>query len=194
MISAMKWSKPGRALALLACIAAPVWLAGCATGPAQPADIASSPWARQSGVAAPTDAAWVHKTFPGKTPTRFKYARQDGRDTVSVDADASASMLRQVLRIEPAQLGRVQFSWKVPALIVEDFVPFAAASYVLARATATIGGTSDSDSQDYTEIDIGAGFVFNRTLTIRPSVAIPVGIDGAKSAFQLAFAFNFGKH
>lgn len=86
------------------------------------------------------------------------------------------------------------FGGTVPMTPALDFVPFAAASYVLARATATIGGTSDSNSRDYTEIDVGAGFVFNRTLTIRPSVAIPVGIDGAKSAFQLAFAFNFGKH
>jgi len=73
-----------------------------------------------------------------------------------------------------------------------DFVPFVAASYVVERATAKLGGVSDSESEDYTEVDVGAGFVINKTLTLQPMVAIPVGLDGAKSAFQLAFTFNFG--
>jgi hypothetical protein len=82
----------------------------------------------------------------------------------------------------------------VPMTPTLDFVPFAGASYIASRATGTLDGTSDSESQSYGEIDVGAGFVINKTLTLQPSVAIPVGVDGAKSAFQLAFAFNFGKH
>lgn len=92
-------------------------LAGCATLP--PAeDIASSPWATSSGLQ-PADHGhgWTHQQFPGKVPTQFAYARLEGRDTLSARADASASMLRQVLRIEPKDLGHVRFSWKVPALI-----------------------------------------------------------------------------
>jgi hypothetical protein len=61
--------------------------------------------------------AWTHQQFPGKVPTEFSYARNEGRDAVAVRADASASMLRQVVRIEPQDLGHVRFSWKVPALI-----------------------------------------------------------------------------
>lgn len=80
-------------------------LAGCAAAP--PAtDVASTPW-----------AAWEHKTFPGKEPSRFSYIRQEGRDAMLVRADSSASMLRQAIRIESAELGRVKFSWKVPGLI-----------------------------------------------------------------------------
>ena len=41
----------------------------------------------------------------------------DGRDAISVQAESSASMLRQQLRIAPGDLGRVRFSWKVPGLI-----------------------------------------------------------------------------
>lgn len=82
----------------------------------------------------------------------------------------------------------------VPMAPTFDFVPFIAASYVVSRATAKMGGVSESDSQDYTEVDVGAGFVINKTLTLQPMVAIPVGLDGAKSAFQLAFTFNFGNH
>lgn len=90
-------------------------LAGCGTAPNRPADIASSPWAEQSGAKA--GPAWIHKTFPGKTPTHFEYARLDGRDAISVHARSSMSMVRQDLRIEPDRLGLVRFSWKVPALI-----------------------------------------------------------------------------
>lgn len=107
-----------RTSAVLLFAAAAAWLAGCSTAPVvDPPDVAASPWARASGVRAHGAAAWSHKTFPGKPPTRFEYARLDGRDTMAVHADSSASMLRQMVHIDPAHLGRVRFSWKVPALI-----------------------------------------------------------------------------
>jgi len=103
--------------AALLCAAAV--LAGCASAPQDsPADPGASPWAGQSGLrAGALVPAWAHKTFPGKTATQFEYARLDGRDAMSVQAESSASMLRQQVRIEPADLGRVRFSWKVPGLI-----------------------------------------------------------------------------
>ena len=55
--------------------------------------------------------------FPGKPATKFSYARKDGRDAVAVLAASSASMLRSKIRIEPAELGSVRFSWNVPQLI-----------------------------------------------------------------------------
>lgn len=60
---------------------------------------------------------WQHFTLPGKKATQFTYSRMDGRDAMSVIAISSASMLRQVVRIEPRELDDVRFSWKVPALI-----------------------------------------------------------------------------
>ncbi|MBC7601481.1 MAG: DUF3047 domain-containing protein [Ramlibacter sp.] len=112
----------GAAVTLLALV-----LAACASVREQgeAADgIATSPWARQSDVPIriPDDtpvaaAGWKHMTFPGKQPTRFGYARKDGRDTVAVLAASSASMMRNKIRIEPAALGQVRFSWKVPHLI-----------------------------------------------------------------------------
>ena len=101
---------PAAVLALL--------LSGCAATPPQPADIGASPWAEQSGIATEGEPRhWGHRSFPGKAATRFQYVRLDGRDAISVQADASASMLRQQLRIAPQHLGVVRFSWKVPALI-----------------------------------------------------------------------------
>src|SRR3954468_7270002 len=98
---------------LAAAIAASLLLAACATPP-HDSGIAASPWARQSGATHAACQPWSHRMFPGKTPTRFAYARIDGRDTIAVHADSSVSMLHQALRIEPRDLGRVRFSWKVP--------------------------------------------------------------------------------
>lgn len=60
---------------------------------------------------------WQHLTFPGKSPNRFDYAYQDGRNAIAVTAASSVSMLRTKIRIEPSELGSVRFSWKVPQLI-----------------------------------------------------------------------------
>ncbi|MEJ5992304.1 DUF3047 domain-containing protein [Ramlibacter sp. PS3R-8] len=96
--------------------AAMLLLAGCALAPQ--ADLGISAWAEQSGQhARELPQAWQHKTFPGKTASRFRYARLDGRDTISAHAEGSVSMLRQSVRIEPTDLARVRFSWKVPGLI-----------------------------------------------------------------------------
>ena len=102
----------GRALALsAACL-----LAGCAAVPDAkgPADIGRSAWAAESG---PVLTGWDHLIFPGKSPNQFKYDRKDGRDAVAVSTASSVSMLRSKVRIEPAELGSVRFSWKVPQLI-----------------------------------------------------------------------------
>ena len=97
-------------------------LAGCSAVPPAPPEIGASPWAiesgRAGGPAAPAPVSrWHHLTFPGKSPTQFNYARKDGRDAVAVLAATSASMLRSRIRIEPAALGRLRFSWNVPQLI-----------------------------------------------------------------------------
>ena len=78
--------------------------------------LASSPWALASS-AADNPLPWLHQEFPGKRATLYRYARTDGRDAVMVQAHSSASMLRQSVRVEPAQLNHLRFSWKVPALI-----------------------------------------------------------------------------
>ena len=106
--------RPAGTFWLAACALA---LAACGSTPRPAGEIGDSPWAAQSGVDGSDGDSWEHKTFPGKAPTRFDYARLDGRDAIEVRSDSSASMLRQVVRIPPDQLGRMRFSWKVPALI-----------------------------------------------------------------------------
>lgn len=94
-------------------------LAGCASVATVDAPVVaaeSSPWAgRWAQVVA--GSRWQHYRLPGKQATQFEYARQDGRDTLAVKAESSASMLRRKVRIPPGELGSVRFSWKVPELI-----------------------------------------------------------------------------
>ncbi len=60
---------------------------------------------------------WQHHPFPGKQPTHYSYARVDEKHTVMANASSSASMLRQSLRVEPAELQDIVFSWKVKQLV-----------------------------------------------------------------------------
>ena len=114
----MKHPDTGRLLCAALGAAALLLLSACASSPLDGTDVADTPWAEQSGVHPGFDAeVWNHRTFPGKAASEFSYARLEGRDAISVIAKGSASMLRQVLRIEPEELGAVRFSWKVPALI-----------------------------------------------------------------------------
>jgi len=93
-------------------------LVGCAglPPPSDNAGRASTPWdtasVRPAGV-----AQWLHRTFPGKASNQFAYLKLDGRNAIGVTSSASASMMRKVVSVEPAQLEAVRFSWKVPALI-----------------------------------------------------------------------------
>lgn len=64
-----------------------------------------------------SSATWEHRSFPGKTPTLYRAARVDGRLAIQSESSNAASMLRQHVRLEPAELGKLSFSWKVPGLI-----------------------------------------------------------------------------
>jgi hypothetical protein len=86
-------------------------LAGCASNRSTPWDAAS--------VRPDTTTQWQHQSFPGKASNQFAYLKLDGRAAMGVQSSASASMLRKVVSIEPAQLDAVRFSWKVPALITD---------------------------------------------------------------------------
>ena len=73
-----------------------------------------------------------------------------------------------------------------------DFVPFVDAQYIIEQASVSSAGTTASSSTNFTEIDVGAGFVVNKMLTLQPAVSIPVGVAGGKTSFAIAFLFNFG--
>ncbi|MFT3957410.1 MAG: DUF3047 domain-containing protein [Piscinibacter sp.] len=63
--------------------------------------------------------AWQTFELPGKRHTDYQTRDEGGRSVVHAQADRSASMFRRQVRIEPAQLSRVQFSWRVANLIAD---------------------------------------------------------------------------
>ena len=54
------------------------------------------------------------------------------------------------------------------------------------------GGPDISDSQIGMFLDLGVGFVFNKTMSIIPSLSLPIGFDGADESFNIAFSYGFG--
>jgi hypothetical protein len=60
---------------------------------------------------------WQHFPLPGKQATEFSFVQHDGRNAVQASASASASMLRNRLRVPSHDVGKIQFSWMVPELI-----------------------------------------------------------------------------
>jgi hypothetical protein len=67
------------------------------------------------GAPASSFADWRPRTFPGKRPTRYRVEADGGRWVLRADARASASMLRRPVQVDPADLGELRFSWRVPA-------------------------------------------------------------------------------
>ena len=92
-------------------------LVACGSGPLLTDNRAIKNSWTLSSIASANAQTWTHYKLPGKTPSQFDYELKDGRDAIAVKAQSSASMLRQVMRVEPAALERIKFSWKLPELI-----------------------------------------------------------------------------
>lgn len=98
-------------------------LSACAV-PQHREAIAQAPLARNSWDSAAI-IRWEGMAFPNKEPTVYTLDHQAPADAqglhsaVRAQASSSASMLRAPLDIRPDALGRVHFSWLVPALIEE---------------------------------------------------------------------------
>jgi hypothetical protein len=113
-----------RSMTAVACV---TLLAACAgVGTSEPANSQDVNWASASPTnsnpnsnspAIPDTVKWQHCAFPGKKSTRYRAVRLDGREAVFSESDSAASMLRQQLRVEPSDLGKLGFSWKVPMMI-----------------------------------------------------------------------------
>lgn len=79
-----------------------------------------SPTAVSAGATAWTPeqiARWQPMHLPGKRATTYSLGEQSGRVAVRAQAESAVSMLRQPVRVEPDQLGHLEFSWNVPALM-----------------------------------------------------------------------------
>lgn len=101
-------------LLLLGACSTPAQRNATTARPLTPWDIASN---LDPGSQPKAARPWQHRTFPAKQPTIYTAMQVDGRFAMQAVANQSASMLRQSIRVEPSQIGKLAFSWKVNALI-----------------------------------------------------------------------------
>ncbi|XVJ68784.1 MAG: DUF3047 domain-containing protein [Rhizobacter sp.] len=98
-----------------------VQLAGCATSTPEPASaIGPAAVERSAQPAASTDSGfegWTHKRLPGKRATNYQLMQLDGRWAVRADAQAAVSLFRRDVRVEPEDLGSIEFAWRVQAML-----------------------------------------------------------------------------
>jgi hypothetical protein len=106
------------------------------------------------------------------------------------DIDTVFGVVKQKHRASEvgASLGGV-----VPVSPRMEVVPFAGAAYVATRSTLDFEqGGAETGTDDSGELQLGAGLVLDRRLTLQPSVVFPLGSGGGDSMFQLLLAWNFG--
>ncbi|MFL5546301.1 MAG: hypothetical protein ACJ8AQ_01980, partial [Gemmatimonadales bacterium] len=74
-----------------------------------------------------------------------------------------------------------------------QLVPAGGISLEYERTKAEDAFNSSTESDAYAVAHLGVGLVLN-SLSIRPDVSIPLGLDGANPVVGLTVGFNFGKH
>lgn len=88
--------------------------------------------------------------------------------------------------------GGVSLGTSLPLSETTRVVPFGTVSFAYARSTMDFGTSSRSADDVGGVIDLGTGLVLVNRFTVRPSVSIPVGLDGADARFGVAIGFGFG--
>ena len=99
------------------CLAAAAWaLSGCSSlQPSAPKLVSQVPATWQ-----PEDQLkWESVKIPGKLATEYSLVRVNNRNKLKANAQASASMLRQDVHIEPERLNALSFSWQIQKLIAD---------------------------------------------------------------------------
>ncbi len=62
----------------------------------------------------------------------------------------------------------------------------------LAYSQLRLEGATTNPSETYGQAQLGVGLVFNQTIAVRPSVSIPLGLEGSDPTFGLTVAYSFG--
>jgi hypothetical protein len=76
-----------------------------------------------------------------------------------------------------------------PAL---DIVPYGDLAYTATRLTLDLPAGPVSRTDDGGLLEVGAGLVLRRRLTLRPSAVIPIGGAGGGTALRVLLAYNLG--
>jgi hypothetical protein len=89
--------------------------------------------------------------------------------------------------------GGVALGVSVTASPSVSVIPFGSFIYSYGRATVSSAGFgSESASDSFGVAQLGMGLLMNQRITLRPSVSIPVGIEGSNPIFNFAVGFQVG--
>lgn len=89
--------------------------------------------------------------------------------------------------------GGVALGISVTASPTVSVIPFGSFAYYRGQATVSIPGLgSEVTSDSFGVTQLGIGLLMNQRITIRPSVSIPVGVDGSNPVFNFAVGFQVG--
>jgi hypothetical protein len=70
-------------------------------------------------------------------------------------------------------------------------VPTIGLGFAYARAKFSGGGGSSANSDTYGFLSAGLGFIFNKQVTLQPSVNIPIGLEDSDPTFGIAVGIGF---
>ena len=89
--------------------------------------------------------------------------------------------------------GGVALGVSVTASPTVSVIPFGSFSYYYGQATVSAPGFgSEVTSDSFGATQLGIGLLMNQRIAIRPSVSIPVGLEGSKPVFNFAVGFQVG--
>jgi hypothetical protein len=71
-------------------------------------------------------------------------------------------------------------------------VPALSAGFVYAASIFDAMGTSTTQDDTYGVAGFALGLVLNDQLSIRPTVSVPFGLDGAEPSYGIGFTLNYG--
>jgi outer membrane protein with beta-barrel domain len=72
-------------------------------------------------------------------------------------------------------------------------IPTAGLGLQYSKSKEEVGGVeSPAFSDTYGLARFGVGFVFNQQISVRPTVDVPVGLEGSDPVFGLSVGYNFG--
>jgi len=141
---------------VLACSA--VWVAtGCAVGPVNDSASPTSLRAEVPLTGRSCLVNWQPFSLPGKRATLYEPQEIDGLAVVGAQADSSASLLRERLRVEPDALGDISFSWKVPRLMPQADVRVRETEDAVVRVVMGFAGDeSRLSARNQSQFDLAA--------------------------------------
>ena len=74
-----------------------------------------------------------------------------------------------------------------------EVVPTAGLAFSIAKGRLEDGfGNAISDTETFALIDLGVGLVFNRVVSFRPAVDIPIGLENGEVGVSAVLGINFG--